>query len=208
LIQAASSTPSAQRAREQARQILAQRRYHGTPVPQPFHRPLSWLGNELSRVFGSFAVSIPGTGQALNLAWLAFGVVGVGLAALVALRVVRRRGGLRVDRGGGARAHAALEDDPATLDRRAEAAERAGDLSGALRLRFRAGLVRLARASAIPARDSVTTGEVRRALRSSEFDELARSFDEVAYGQREASLHDLERARSSWPRVLAAARAS
>jgi Domain of unknown function (DUF4129) len=203
-----ATTPPAKVAREQARQILAQRRFHGTPVPQPFHGPLSWLGRELSRAFDAFRISIPGTHQTLNLAWLAFGLVVVGIAVLVTLRISRRRGGLHVDRRGGAAVRAVVEDDPAALDRRADAAEQAGDLSGALRLRFRAGLVRLARARAIPARDSVTTGEVRRALRSAEFDELARSFDEVAYGRREARPDDLARARSSWPRVLQAARGS
>ena len=76
----------------------------------------------------------------------------------------------------------------------------------ALRLRFRAGLLRLGRARVLPLRPSLRTREARRALRSSRFDRLARDFDEVVYGGRSPSAADVETARTEWPRVVAEAR--
>jgi hypothetical protein len=94
-------------------------------------------------------------------------------------------------------------EDPDELERLADAAERAGLLDRALRLRFRAGLLRLGDRGAIRYRPSLTTNEVRRALGSESFDELARAFEAVAYGGRDASLPDLETARRAWPQVVA-----
>lgn len=203
---AASPASSSAGSQEEARRILSGRRYRGSPVPQPFHRPLAWLGRELSRASRWADISIPWTGGTFNALWLILGLAIVGLAAFVVWRLGRRRGGLRIERGGDGSGGRAPVDDPNGLDRLADDAERAGDLSGALRLRFRAGLLRLARARAIPSRSSVTTGEVRRALRSPDFDELARNFDEVVYGRRNAQPADLDRARAGWPRVLETAR--
>ena len=84
----------------------------------------------------------------------------------------------RQARGRGARR------DPRALDRRADAAEAAGDLETALRLRFRAGLLRLDAARRDRFRPSISTYEVRRALHSEDFDALAATFDDVVYGGR------------------------
>ncbi len=96
-------------------------------------------------------------------------------------------------------------EDPAELERLADEAERRGDLEIALRLRFRAGLLRLGRARALPLRPSLRTREARRALGSARFDRLARDFDEVVYGGRPPSEVDVEAARSEWPQVVAEA---
>ena len=66
------------------------------------------------------------------------------------------------------------ELDPKTLERQADAAEASGDLEAALRLRFRAGLLRLDRRGAIEFRPSISTHEVRRAVRSEDFDAARR----------------------------------
>ena len=89
-------------------------------------------------------------------------------------------------RPSGARA-AARDEDPRALDRRADAAEAAGDLEAALRLRFRAGLLRLDARGAIEFRPSISTYEVRRTLHSDDFDALAATFDDVVYGGRAAA---------------------
>ena len=65
-----------------------------------------------------------------------------------------------------ARTVADEREDPDALEREADAAERDGDLDRAVRLRFRAGLLRLGDRGAIHYRPSVTTGEVRRTLDS------------------------------------------
>jgi hypothetical protein len=96
--------------------------------------------------------------------------------------------------------------DPDELERLAAEAEYRGDLEIALRLRFRAGLLRLAQARVLPARPSLRTFEARRVLRDPRFDRLARDFDEVVYGRRPARPDDLVAAREEWPHVLGGAR--
>jgi hypothetical protein len=105
-----------------------------------------------------------------------------------------RRVGVAASRVEGARAQRAVE------------AERRGDFEAALRLRFRAGLVRLGRAELIALRPSITSAEVSRALRVPAFDRLAADFDEVVYGRRPPRRDDVETARREWPQVLAEAR--
>ena len=121
---------------------------------------------------------------------------------MVALLVARRRTAASVTGGPGRRRSSGERADPGRLEREADAAERRGDLDVALRLRFRAGLLRLDRAGAIHFRPSITTGQVARRLRLPSFDDLAITFDAVAYGGRHASATDLQSARAEWPRVL------
>jgi hypothetical protein len=71
-----------------------------------------------------------------------------------------------------------------------------------LRLRFRAGLLRLGRARVLPLRESLTTAEARRALRSPPFNALARTHDEVVYGGRVAVAQDARDSREGWRTVL------
>jgi hypothetical protein len=98
--------------------------------------------------------------------------------------------------------------DPDELERRAADAEGRGELDTALRLRFRAGLLRLADAGVLRLRPGLTNAAVSRTLRSRRFDELALDFDEVAYGGRPATPDDVAAARSGWPAVLEAARST
>jgi hypothetical protein len=100
------------------------------------------------------------------------------------------------------RSAAEESEDPDALERAADEAERDGDLARAVRLRFRAGLLRLGDRGAITYRPSVTTGEVRRTLGSARFDELAGTFEAVTYGGRPADRPDVDSARREWPRVL------
>lgn len=192
-------------AREEARHILAERRFRGTSVPRPFHGFLSWLERHLhflARGFDWVAVRIGGQ----RVLWTLIAVVVLGVAAFVATRLARRR--IEAEARGverGRRGHGRGED-PAELERLADEAERRGDLEVALRLRFRAGLLRLGRKRALPLRPSLRTREARRALRSARFDRLARDFDEVVYGGRSPSAADVEAARTEWPQVVAEAR--
>jgi hypothetical protein len=96
-----------------------------------------------------------------------------------------------------------VKEDPRRLEDEAARAERDGDLELALRLRFRAGLLRLDQKRALPATQTpLTNGEIGRRLRSESFRGLARDFDEIVYGRRPAFAGDVERARAGWPRVL------
>lgn len=186
------------RARDQAREILGGRRYKPADVPRPFQGALEWLGDRLRPIghfFSRITESLPG--KILLAAVLA------GVVTAVALLVARRRTATSVAGGGaGRRRSPDAHTDPGRLEGEADAAERRGELDVALRLRFRAGLLRLDRAGAIHFRPSITTGQVARRLRLRNFDDLAITFDAVAYGGRHASATDLQSARAEWPRVL------
>jgi hypothetical protein len=186
-------------ARETAEHILNDRRFRSDPAPRPLRGPLEWIGDRLSSVgrwFGNLIDAVPGQ------VWLA--LLAAVLAAVVALvvRAIRNRGKRPARDGRGVVVGPDAIEDPDVLEREADAAERAGDLERALRLRFRAGLLRLGQRGAIQYRSSVTTGEVRRALRDEQFDDLARTFERVTYGGQEARPPDVETARREWPRVL------
>ena len=186
-------------ARQTAREILAGRKYKSSPTPRPFRKQLSWIGDRLHGPLdwiGRVLSHVPG----IWLLVIAFIVIGLAIALIVS-KVRARAGRADVRR----RAHRVTDsesEDPTVLERAADAAELAGHLDEALRLRFRAGLLRLGDRGAIRYRSSVTTNEVRRALGSEAFDELARTFEAVAYGGRGAVPPDLDAARREWPRVV------
>jgi hypothetical protein len=186
-------------ARRDAEHILSDRRFRSASTPRPLRGPLRWIGDRLSSAFrpiGRALASIPPP-----LLWFG-GLIIVGLlVAWVVMRVRRRRGAV----AGSAKSGRTVVDrgeDADELERAADAAERDGDLERAVRLRFRAGLLRLGDRGAIRYRPSVTTGEVRTTLGSARFDDLAGTFEAVAYGGRPADPPDVEAARREWPRVL------
>lgn len=207
-LQALSGAPpapavAAGQARAEARKVLDGRRFKPAHVPRPFAGILRtlgrWLepvGGPLGRLWRQVFDSVPGK---LAAAGVVFAV-----AALVSLRLIGRRSPGNVSRSrrvGGAGAGL----DPDELERQAAAAERAGDLDHAVRLRFVAGVLRLDRAGVITYRASLTTGQLRARLGSPSFAELAAAFDEIAYGGRPAGESDVRAAAEGWPRVLAEA---
>lgn len=186
-------------ARAEARQILAERRFHGTRLPRPFHGILDWLSRHLhfvARWWDGLQGAVGGT----HVLWAIVAAAILGLAVFVANRLAARRTAFEAGMANPG-AHGRSED-PVALERLADEAERRGDLEIALRLRFRAGLLRLARTKALPERPSLRTGEARRALRNPRFDRLARDFDEIVYGRRDPSAGDVALARNEWPQVL------
>ena len=188
-----------------ARAILRERRFRGSPVPRPFHHLLVWLGRKLAplaRPFHWLGRHVPGGDRVV---WIALAALVVGIAAVLALRTAR--GQLRAIEAGSRSRERSSRVDPGELERRADAAEREGRHADALRLRFRAGLIRLGRVRVLPQRDSLTSGEARRILRLREFDALARTHDEVVFGGREATVDDARAAREGWRQVLQTVRA-
>lgn len=139
-------------------------------------------------------------GGPLVLGLIVFAVLGAVTVAVTA-NLGRRRARLVADRL--RREHEAVRGlDPAELERRADTAERSGDYATAFRLRFRAALVRLDRAGLIDMRPGTTSHEVSRALARPEFEVLADRFDEVVYGDRDATKTDLDRVRSLTAELL------
>jgi len=192
-------------ARRVARDILADRRFHPRQAPKPFAGFFRRVGelvvDPILRFFRAVGDALPRVGSPL---WLLLAAAVVSAAAVLTVRLSARRGRQRF---AGAGRHLAGGDGlhPDELERRAEEAERGGDLDTALRLRFRAGLGRLAEAGAVRLRPGLTNATVSRTLRSPRFDELASDFDEVAYGGRAATAADVGSARAGWPAVIEAA---
>jgi hypothetical protein len=186
--------------RREAQRVLEQRRYHGAELPRPFAGPLAWLGDKLEPVLewiNGQGAYVPGGPLVL---WMVLSV-GVLLAAFTVTGTTIRRRALAIERE--RRAALPATDDPRALEREAERAERDGDWELAVRLRMRAGLLRLDRRKVIAYRPSLTTGEVARAVKSPAFREVGERFDAIAYGGRPAEQDDAEHARRGWAEVLA-----
>ena len=192
-------------ARDDVRDILSDRKFRSEPVPRPLRGPLEWLGDRvkwLAEAVADALRAIPGP------TWVALAVLVAVLLGLLVARLAGRPGGRLLARSPSGGAPVAESDDPDALEAAAAEAEARGDYSTALRLRFRAGLLRLDERGAITFRPSLTTGEVRRLLGSATFDDLASTFEEVAYGGRSAEPVDVAGARDGWPRLLRDARSS
>jgi len=195
-------------ARRVAERILADRRFHPRRAPRPFAGFFRRVGelvvDPVLRFFRVIGDALPSVGSP---PWLALAAAVVLAAAVLTVRLSARRDAGQFEPGRRRRAgDGGL--DPDELERLADQAERDGDLDGAVRLRFRAGLLRLADAGALRLRPGLTNAAVSRALRSPGFDELAGHFDEVAYGGRPATTADVAAARSGWPVVVDAARSA
>ena len=194
------AAPAAAGARADAAAVLAERQFSETPPPRPFRRLLGWLGDRIDRPLTWLSERIPGGEAAV---WVILGALVMAVAALVTARLGAARGGGVVERSARTRGKPGV--DPRALDRLAGEAEERGELELALRLRFRAGLLRLARAEAVPHPETLTSRQLVRLLGSEQFAGLARDLDEVVYGGRPASRADVENARTGWPQVLARA---
>jgi hypothetical protein len=185
--------------RADAREIVAQRRFRGTRVQGPFRGLLDRIGRWLEPL-GDL---VPRLDRVLpggrGVVWTLLALAMLGLGWLLGGRTIRRRAALAA---AGGRDAGGRRESPAELERRAEEAQRRGDHEAALRLRFRAGLLRLDARGTIDYRPSLQTYEVAAALRKAEFDRLSAGFGEVVYGGRPASAEDVEAARRDWEAVL------
>jgi len=123
------------------------------------------------------------------------------LAGLLAHRAGQRR--LPPARDGASQGDSQRDDEnrdsPRSLELQAERAARDGDHATAVRLRFRAGLQRLAGAQAIELRPSLTAGQVARSLPSQRLRALTSTFERVVYGGVAATEEDSAVARRDWP---------
>jgi hypothetical protein len=201
----ASANPAL--ARGQARAILAQRRFHVAPIPRPLHGLLHAIGrvlespvSALEELVSSLAASVPG-GASTVWAALAAGVLVT--SGLLATRHARRSLADPSAQHGREREQRPLR--AVDLERAAVAAERDGRHSDAVRLRFRAGLLGLAESERVAFVPSMSNSQVSLALHSERFDELARRFEEIAYGGAPAAADDVATARREWSQLLGSA---
>jgi hypothetical protein len=182
--------------------VVGQSRFHAKRVPRPLRGVLQWIGDRvappfqaiwrwLTDVFGS-------TGAAVVVTLLV-----VGLAVPLAIFLARGRSRVAARAADGAVGLVDPRADPVDLERRADAAEADGHLSTALRFRYEAGLLRLARADRLELRPDTTTGDARVAVAHEAFDRLTLTFEDVVYGGRPATADDLAAARAGWAELLA-----
>jgi Domain of unknown function (DUF4129) len=203
-ILARSPVPPPEGARSAARDILTERRFRTTDLPQPLRGPLEALADrlrDLGEPLGSLIDALPGEG---SIEWILLALIVAAVSAFIALRLGRRRARLRTERS--LAALHADRPDPRRLEAAAARAEAEGDLERALRFRFAAGLMHLDARRAIAFSPSLTTGDVARRLRSDDFDRVAAIFDEVVYGRRPATDSDVSETRAGWDRVIARSR--
>lgn len=201
LVRGEDSSAQAQASpRGRAREVLRERRFRGSKVPRPFEGIARWLGERVRPVtdpLSRLGDRVPG-GSPLLYGLLALLVLA---AAVGVTRATIRRRARAAERAAD-RVRAAGPADPRVLEREAERAERDGDWEAAVRLRFRAGLLRLAARHAIDYRPSLTTGDVAAAVPSPAFAALGTYFDAIAYGGRIAEPADALASREGWERVL------
>lgn len=199
--------PTPEQARQAAREILSRAEFRASRTPRPLRGVLRQLGRWLEPI-------VRPVGRPLGDLWrwvvedprrfIPAGIVVLLVAAIATVRLSRHRAAFAGPSS--MKGERDRIEDPATLERLAVEAERAGQLDDAVRLRFRAGLLRLDAAGALAYRPSLTAGAVLRAVPVPALADLARAFDEIAYGGRPAGTDDVRAAREGWPRVLAEAR--
>lgn len=182
--------------------ILHEPRFHGASVPRPLHSVLHDIGTVLDapvRLISGLAADI---GTVLPGGEVTGWVVLAALLALVGALGARRysRSALAGER---ASAAGAREEITAVgLERAAAQAEADGRYADAVRLRFQAGLRRLAHEGVVGSELFTPTREIARAVDSTAFDDLADQFDAIAYGSAPARAADAQDARAGWRTVL------
>jgi uncharacterized protein DUF4129 len=205
-------------ARRDVDAILHGARFHPKGPPRPLDSVLNWLDDHLQPVWHALGKVFGPIGRFFVRLWrdtlgaLPGPVAAAAVLALVGVlvylvaRAIDQRAAPRAARASGTAARAA-EQTARDLEARADEAARAGDLDAAVRLRFRAGLLRLEHdAHAIVNRPGLTTREVRDRLHSPRFEGLADTFEAVAYGDADAHTGDVDTARRDWPVVVGEAR--
>ena len=191
-------------ARRAAAEILRERRFQTEKSPQPLRGVLTWLGDRvrpLGRPFGwvlrQLNRILPGGG---SVVWVAVVLIFVLTAAALVFRFARTRTG----RAKAAENTIGEHRTAAELERQADEAEQAGRYGDGVRLRFRAGLRRLAEQHALRIPEQRPNGELLRQLDDSSFSALARRCDEIAYAASPGGITDALSARDQWPKVIAA----
>jgi Domain of unknown function (DUF4129) len=192
---------SAEAARHAAQSILSEGRFHSSPVPDPLHNTLVSIGRAVQDPFSAFGrlvnnlgTHFPGGGAGL---WVAAAV----LLLVVTAALTARRAKTRLDRS--VAEGSTSSPGPAQLERAAERAERDGRWDEAVRLRFRAGLMRLGERSGLRNTDTTPNHSLARIVHSERLDQLSDRFDEIAYGGDDATAADADHQRRAWPEIIA-----
>jgi hypothetical protein len=164
----------------------------GRPAEWLYHHPLLHIGHGFTTAFGGW--------------WeLVLGAMAVALGVVVGVLIARRRTRVSARLMASGAGPISVED-PDDIERRAAEAERGGDYEAAVRLRFRAGLLRLGRQGIVFNQDALTGRQLSSVLHSPTFDTLARRHERIVYAGDRATAVDSTAARQSWPQVLVESR--
>lgn len=206
-------SPFASAARREAQNILSQPPFKPShsSAPAPFTGALRtfgrWIAAPFQWVWRHLFVHIGHGFTSIFGSWWPFVAVALAVAAgvLIGTILIRRRGKApaRVRPGAGVRPSVETAEQ---LDAQARAAEAEGDFATAVRLSFRAGLLRLEEIGVIDDRLATSDTRLRRQLSSQTFDKIVLSHELIAYGDTPATAGDAEEARESWPVLVSAAR--
>lgn len=181
---------------------LAQPKYRvGAPW---WTRLVEWLQRMWTRFVEWLAQASEAVGGPIVLALLV-GAVVVALAVVVTLNLGRRRA-RSVDARLRREHEAARGLDPDQLEAAARLAEERQEHAEAMRLLFRAALIRLDRAGLIELRPGTTSGTIAEAIADPGFARLATRFDAVVYGGRPATPDDPRRVRELMTSLLSGSR--
>lgn len=151
-------------------------------------RLIEWIEQAWVRIVEWMTAASDHVGGPVIMAILVGGMV-IAVAVLATVNLGKRRA-RRVDERIRREHEAARGLDPVSLEQAAESAEARGDHAEALRLLFRAALIRMDRLGLIDLRPGTTSGTVASSLNSPEFDRVAARFDSVVYGGKPASADD------------------
>jgi hypothetical protein len=197
---------SPEAAHRAAEAIVAEGRFHQPPVPDPLRGVVKWVGNAVLDPFNAVGKLVDRLGRIFPGGVAGVWAVGALLLLLAVWLLVVRRASSQLGEALDELVGSARPDTPGELERRAVLAERAQHWDEAVRLRFRAGILRLGERLELPSTETVPNHVIGRRLRSRRFDSLAGRFDEVAYGGGSATAADAEQQRDEWPQLLREAR--
>jgi len=196
--------PSEQALRRSLRDILASGYELTPPTRVQLEEWLAWLLRRIGRLLGGLSESGPLAGLPAWATWVIAGVLIALLVLILAhLALTVRRALVEPSVRRGAFARQRRREDPRTLLAAAEEALRRGEYDRAVRLLYRAALVRLDRLGVLSHDAARTNWENLRALRSDEpavrdaMTALARAVDDTVYGGAPASRLVAERCRVS-----------
>jgi hypothetical protein len=199
--------------RREVHQILSGPQFQTRP--ERSFDPLGGVGRWLDGVFGPpwrwlIRHLFHPTGGWLNAnvgSWWPYVALAIAVVAGIAIgaALVSRR--QRPDVEAARRVGALERQQPGDLEKLADEAEASGDLQRALRLRFRAGVLRLEQLGAVRLAETRTNGEIRRTLLSPTFDSLATDLESIVYGGAQATAEQVVGAKNGWPVVVKEARA-
>ncbi len=161
--------------------------------------PARWLLRHLLHPTGDWFHSVFGS-------WWPYVALAIALVAGVAIGAVLVNRRQRPDVAAARRIGAVERQEPGDLEKLADEAEASGDLQRAVRLRFRAGVLRLERLGAVRQGATRTNGEIRRTLESPTFDSLSADLESIVYGGAPATADQVVGARNGWPVVINEAR--